>query len=67
MRAPMARAVIGGLITSTLLSLLVVPVVYTFLDDFRPAAALGWLRRLSLKPGGEREARAGRRAATEAS
>ncbi len=33
MRAPMARAVIGGLITSTLLTLLVVPVVYTALDD----------------------------------
>ncbi|MCL5744498.1 MAG: efflux RND transporter permease subunit [Acidobacteria bacterium] len=32
-RAPMARAVIGGLITSTLLTLLVVPVVYTLLDD----------------------------------
>ncbi|MGE5489645.1 MAG: efflux RND transporter permease subunit [bacterium] len=32
-RAPMARAVIGGLITSTLLTLVVVPVVYTFLDD----------------------------------
>ncbi len=32
-RAPMARAVIGGLITSTLLTLIVVPVVYTFLDD----------------------------------
>jgi HAE1 family hydrophobic/amphiphilic exporter-1 len=45
MRAPMARAVIGGLITSTLLSLLVVPVVYTFLDDFRPSAAFGWLKR----------------------
>jgi HAE1 family hydrophobic/amphiphilic exporter-1 len=45
MRAPMARAVIGGLITSTLLSLLVVPVVYTFLDDFRPSAVLGWLKR----------------------
>jgi len=44
MRAPMARAVIGGLITSTLLSLVVVPVVYTFLDDFRPSAVLGWLR-----------------------
>jgi HAE1 family hydrophobic/amphiphilic exporter-1 len=44
MRAPMARAVIGGLITSTLLSLLVVPVVYTFLDDIRPSAMLGWLR-----------------------
>jgi hydrophobic/amphiphilic exporter-1 (mainly G- bacteria), HAE1 family len=33
-RAPMARAVIGGLITSTLLTLIVVPVVYTFFDDF---------------------------------
>jgi HAE1 family hydrophobic/amphiphilic exporter-1 len=45
MRAPMARAVIGGLITSTLLSLIVVPVVYTYLDDFRPAALLAWVRR----------------------
>jgi Cu/Ag efflux pump CusA len=33
-RAPMAIAVIGGLITSTLLTLFVVPVVYTLLDDF---------------------------------
>ncbi len=33
-RAPMGRAVIGGLITSTLLTLFVVPVVYTILDDF---------------------------------
>jgi HAE1 family hydrophobic/amphiphilic exporter-1 len=32
-RAPMARAVVGGLITSTLLTLFVVPVVYTLLDD----------------------------------
>jgi HAE1 family hydrophobic/amphiphilic exporter-1 len=32
-RAPMARAVIGGLITSTLLTLFVVPVMYTLLDD----------------------------------
>jgi HAE1 family hydrophobic/amphiphilic exporter-1 len=38
MRAPMARAVIGGLITSTLLTLIVVPVVYTYLD-FRPIRA----------------------------
>ncbi len=45
MRAPMARAVIGGLITSTLLSLLVVPVVYTFLDDFHPSAILNWVLR----------------------
>jgi len=33
-RSPMAVAVIGGLITSTLLSLLVVPAVFTFVDDF---------------------------------
>ena len=32
-RAPMAVAVIGGLITSTLLTLIVVPIVYTLLDD----------------------------------
>ena len=32
-RSPMAVTVIGGLITSTLLSLLVVPAVYTFVDD----------------------------------
>jgi HAE1 family hydrophobic/amphiphilic exporter-1 len=45
MRAPMARAVIGGLITSTLLSLLVVPVVYTFLDDFKPSTMWLWITR----------------------
>jgi HAE1 family hydrophobic/amphiphilic exporter-1 len=39
-RAPMARAVVGGLITSTLLTLIVVPVVYTILDDLT-----GWLTR----------------------
>jgi HAE1 family hydrophobic/amphiphilic exporter-1 len=48
MRAPMARAVIGGLITSTLLSLLVVPVVYTFLDDFRPSVVWAWVTRRRL-------------------
>ena len=32
-RAPMAIAVIGGLVTSTLLSLLVVPAVFTYIDD----------------------------------
>jgi HAE1 family hydrophobic/amphiphilic exporter-1 len=32
-RAPMAHAVIGGLVTSTLLTLFIVPVVYTLLDD----------------------------------
>jgi HAE1 family hydrophobic/amphiphilic exporter-1 len=32
-RAPMGQAVIGGLITSTLLTLFIVPVVYSILDD----------------------------------
>jgi multidrug efflux pump subunit AcrB len=32
-RSPMAIVVIGGLITSTFLSLLVIPVIYTYVDD----------------------------------
>ena len=35
MRAPMGQAVIGGLITSTLLTLFVVPIMYTILDDLK--------------------------------
>ena len=38
-RAPMAHAVIGGVMASTLLTLLVVPVLYTFLDDVAAWAA----------------------------
>lgn len=34
LRSPMAVAIIGGLVTSTLLSLIVVPVIYTILDDW---------------------------------
>jgi HAE1 family hydrophobic/amphiphilic exporter-1 len=34
-RAPLGRAVIGGTITSTLLTLLVIPTVYEILDNFR--------------------------------
>ena len=46
-RAPMAIAVIGGLITSTLLSLLVVPAVFTYVDDFEHLMkrGMGRLRR----------------------
>lgn len=43
-RAPMARAVIGGLITSTLLTLIVVPVVYTYFEDFS-----AWFVRVVLR------------------
>jgi hydrophobic/amphiphilic exporter-1 (mainly G- bacteria), HAE1 family len=32
LQAPMGRAIIGGVITSTLLTLIVVPVIYTYLD-----------------------------------
>jgi multidrug efflux pump subunit AcrB len=35
LRAPMAVAIMGGLVTSTLLSLLVVPVIYDLLDEWR--------------------------------
>jgi multidrug efflux pump subunit AcrB len=38
-RSPMAVAVIGGLVTSTFLSLLVIPVAYTYLDDLN-----SWLK-----------------------
>lgn len=34
-RSPMAVAVIGGLLTSTALSLLVIPVAFTYIDDFQ--------------------------------
>jgi multidrug efflux pump subunit AcrB len=40
-RAPMGVAVIGGLMTSTVLSLLVIPAVYTLVDDLQ-----GWLGKL---------------------
>jgi len=39
-RAPMGQAVIGGVITSSLLTLVVVPVVYCYMDDLAQ-----WLRR----------------------
>ena len=42
MRAPMARAVVGGLLTSTVLTLLVVPVMYTVLDDLGAWLKLRW-------------------------
>jgi HAE1 family hydrophobic/amphiphilic exporter-1 len=43
----MGQAVIGGVITSSLLTLVVVPVIYVYLDDLG-----AWARRL-FKSGGE--------------
>lgn len=45
-RSPMAIVVIGGLITSTFLSLLVIPVVFTFVDDMHQAFMRWFHRRL---------------------
>ena len=44
-RAPMAVAVIGGLITSTLLTLVVVPVFYMLADGFVGSRPVRWLGR----------------------
>jgi multidrug efflux pump subunit AcrB len=48
-RSPMAIAVIGGLITSTFLSLLVIPAVFTYIDDLDQ-----WLRRTRKKLFGDK-------------
>lgn len=52
MQAPMGRAVIGGLITSTLLTLVVVPVLYTYLDNLPR-----WWRRKYGMAGSEQDQR----------
>ena len=43
-QAPMGRAVIGGVITSTLLTLVVVPVAYTYLDSLGKRVA-AWFKK----------------------
>jgi HAE1 family hydrophobic/amphiphilic exporter-1 len=45
-RAPLGRAVIGGVITSTLLTLLVIPTVYEILDNFRSWVAAKFRRHV---------------------
>ena len=47
-RRPMAAAVLGGLVTSTLLSLVVIPVVYTLMDDLS-----GWFGKWLIPHGKE--------------
>lgn len=50
LRAPMARAVIGGMLSSTLLTLVVVPVVYASIDDWT-----NWLGRKGRKLMGRKQ------------
>ena len=47
-RAPMAIAVVGGLLVSTLLSLVFVPAVYSIMDDVR--RGFSWLWHKLLRP-----------------
>src|SRR5690606_30715391 len=50
-QSPMAHAVIGGILTSTMLTLIVVPVLFTYFDTLgRHASA--WLTRGAPAPGG---------------
>ncbi len=49
-RSPMAIVVIGGLITSTVLSLLVVPVVYSYVDDGVQWLKTRFVDRTMIKP-----------------
>jgi HAE1 family hydrophobic/amphiphilic exporter-1 len=50
---PFGKTLVGGMITSTFLTLLVVPIVYTYLDDLRDAAVVWWtrLRRMGRRGG----------------
>jgi HAE1 family hydrophobic/amphiphilic exporter-1 len=50
MRAPMARAVVGGIITSTLLTLIVVPVFFEIIEGLTLARGWAWLRRKLGRP-----------------
>lgn len=49
-RAPMAVCVIGGLITSTLLTLIVVPVVYTLMEGMVDSRLMRWLGKKLFSP-----------------
>lgn len=49
-RAPMGQAVIGGVITSSILTLIVVPVIYTYLDDFGAWVKRKWKGNKQIDP-----------------
>ncbi|MBA4254281.1 MAG: nodulation protein NolG [Polaromonas sp.] len=56
-RAPMGQAVIGGVITSSLLTLVVVPVVYCYMDDLGQWLRRRFLTRQATPPGNTGTAR----------
>ena len=58
MRAPMAVCVIGGLITSTLLTLVIVPVVYTLFDGLANSRVVRWLESKVFSKAREEESQA---------
>jgi hydrophobic/amphiphilic exporter-1 (mainly G- bacteria), HAE1 family len=65
-RAPLGRAIIGGVITSTFLTLLVIPTIYEILDDWREKI-LGVMKFPQRPPTGEYEVPAhGRKSAATA-
>jgi HAE1 family hydrophobic/amphiphilic exporter-1 len=49
-RAPLGRAVIGGVITSTILTLVVIPTVYEILDEWREALSARFKRAPVVTP-----------------
>jgi HAE1 family hydrophobic/amphiphilic exporter-1 len=58
-RAPLGRAVIGGVITSTLLTLIVIPTIYEILDEFKEWAASKFSGRRRAAPAHAPEPSAG--------
>lgn len=61
LRRPIAIPVIGGMLTSTLLTLVFIPAVYTLLDDFRTAVGRVFHRK---GPAAVEEQRGGAKAST---
>jgi hypothetical protein len=53
--SPMGRAIIGGVLTSTILTLVVVPVIYSYLDRWGKAASAYFGRKNAARLHGARE------------
>ena len=51
-QSPMAHAVIGGIITSTVMTLVVVPVLYTYFDTWGAKATAWFARKPVISIGG---------------